>query len=264
MFLDKIIAEKKKEIKTIHNILRNYSESSLTKYSLLNSLSKPSNGKIHIIAEIKCNSPSKGIIRKNINIEQLAVAYKAGGASAISIITDKKYFNGSYTYITKVKNIVKLPILAKDFIIHPVQLELLKKAGADAVLLIMKIMDDNLYRQLYQKANELDLDVLVEVHSKEEIQRALELPIKMIGINRRNLSTLSVDKRITKNLIAYLPNSLIKVAESGIDNSNEIIMLKNIGYDACLIGTSLVKSYKPEKKLQKLLLKMKLEINNAY
>lgn len=148
------------------------------------------------------------------------------------------------------KKITNLPILAKDFIIHPIQLELLKKAGADSVLFIMRILDEDIYVNLFKKAMELDLDILAEVHGIEDIKKAIKLPIKMIGVNRRDLDDLTINKKLTYKLINYLPKETIKIAESGIENPVEIEYLKELGYNACLIGTALLKNY----KLRKLIL----------
>lgn len=245
MFLEKILLTKREEVKKIKKIIEDIKELNIEKRSLINSLSKK-NG-IHIIAEIKRSSPSLGIIKQNLDIAKMAISYQEAGSSAISIVTDETYFSASWKDIRKIKSITNLPILAKDFIIHPIQLELLKKAGADSVLFIMRILDEDTYFNLFEKAKELNLDVLVEVHNLEDIKFATKLPITMIGVNRRDLKNLTINKDLAKQLFDYLPKQAIKIAESGIENPAEIEHLRNIGYNACLIGTALLKSYKSRK-----------------
>lgn len=245
MFLEKILLIKREEAKKIKKIIEDIKELNIEKRSLINSLSKK-NG-IHIIAEIKRSSPSLGIIKQNLDIAKMAISYQEAGSSAISIVTDETYFSASWKDIKKIKSITNLPILAKDFIIHPIQLELLKKAGADAVLFIMRILDEDTYFNLFEKAKELNLDVLVEVHNLEDIKLATKLPINLIGVNRRDLNTLTIKRELTAKLFKYLPKQVIKIAESGIENVSEIKYLKNMGYAACLIGTALLRSYKSRK-----------------
>jgi len=249
MFLEKILSAKTKEIESIEDLIKKYKPSNVEKSSLINALNSDI-GRIHVIAEIKRASPSTSVLKKDLNIYPTIMAYKNGGASAISVVTDKTYFSGSYDDIIQVKKITNLPVLAKDFIIHPLQIKLMKTIGADAILLIMRILDDEKYKLLYQMAIESGLEILVEVHSKEEIERAMKMPVRMIGINRRDLDLLKIEKGITEVLFKYLPDEVIKIAESGIEDVQDLNNLQEIGYDACLIGSWLIKSNNPEALLK--------------
>jgi len=201
---------------------------------------------IAIIAEIKRASPSAGMLNQNLNVSAMVKAYEAGGASAISVITEDTFFHGSYADLEEAKLSTSLPVLAKDFILYHDQIVMSYYSGADAILLIMKLLDDVLYRQLYNSALLCGLEVVTEVNNKEEIDRALAMPVNIIGVNRRNLETLEVDKNKAEELVPFLPSGVIKIAESGISDSDEIDKLKDLGYDACLIGGSIVQSNNPE------------------
>ena len=194
-----------------------------------------------IISEIKKASPSKGIIRENFDPEEIAKIYQDNGATCISVLTDEKYFMGKNEYLTKVRKTVDLPILRKDFIIDPYQILETKLIGADCILLIMAMLSDEQAVNLEAKAMDIGLDVLVEVHDEEELNRALKLKTKLIGINNRDLKTLEVDINISKKLVKMIPNNYIVVCESGIESRVDIQAMKACNINTFLIGESLMR-----------------------
>ena len=175
-----------------------------------------------LIAEIKKASPSRGLIRNKFNPAELAVAYKNGGATCLSVLTDTPFFQGDNSHLIDVHSVVNLPILRKDFIIDPYQIFEARAIGADCVLLIMAALTDELATLLYHNAKELNMDVLIEVHDANELDRALALEPEIVGINNRNLKTLEVDLSTTERLAFKVPNNILMVSESGI--------YKNSGY----------------------------------
>jgi indole-3-glycerol phosphate synthase len=208
---------------------------------------------IHVIAEIKKASPSKGIIRKDFDAYALAREYAENGASAISMLTDKKYFQGNIQFISDVRASVYLPILRKDFIVDSYQLTEAKAFGADAVLLIAAALEPRQLRDLHDEGNELGLDCLVEVHNEQELA-ALDLKqVKIIGINNRNLSDFTVDVTTTLRVASFIPKGIIIVSESGISSRADIYHLAAHGIHAVLIGESLMRAESPGKALKSLL-----------
>ena len=198
------------------------------------------NNKMSLIAELKKASPSKGVIRWDFDVEEIAKAYEKAGASCLSVLTDKEYFQGKEEYILKVKDISNLPILRKDFIIDVYQIYESRVLGADCILLIMSALSDNQARELYNTAIELNLDVLIEVHDLNELQRALALKAQLIGINNRNLKTLDVNLSTSLDLVGAMPSHILKVSESGIKNYQDIQKLSDSGFHAVLVGESLM------------------------
>ncbi|MCK5284253.1 MAG: indole-3-glycerol phosphate synthase TrpC [Alphaproteobacteria bacterium] len=194
-----------------------------------------------IIAEVKKASPSKGVIRPDFDPVQIAKIYEENGATCISVLTDEPYFHGKDKYLNEIKMAVSLPLLRKDFIIDPYQIYESRALGADCILLIMSALSDKLATELYSLANELDMDVLVEVHNKDELKRALSFSPKMIGVNNRNLKTLEVNLQTSYDLAKNMPNNILKISESGISNKNTINKLTSAGYHGFLIGESLMR-----------------------
>lgn len=194
-----------------------------------------------LITEIKKASPSQGIIRSDFNPAEIAKIYEANGAACISVLTDEPYFQGRDEYLKIVKSASKLPLLRKDFMIDPYQIYESRALGADCILMIMAALDDRQALDMHQQAAELGMDVLVEIHDDEELDRALELAPAMIGINNRNLKTLDVDIETSFRLGQKIPANIIKVAESGISKSETIRDLQKAGFDAFLIGESLMR-----------------------
>ncbi len=208
-----------------------------------------------IIAEVKKASPSKGIIREDFNPLKIAEIYQENGASAISVLTDKLYFQGDINYIPDIKKIVTLPLLRKDFIIHEYQIFEARAYGADAFLLIAGILEKNQMKDYIHIGSELGMPALVEVHKKNELNDVLSVKADLIGINNRDLDTFKVDIRTTEKLIEYIPEDITVVSESGIEKRDDILHLKDIGVDAFLIGESLMKEKDIGRKLKELLSK---------
>jgi indole-3-glycerol phosphate synthase len=208
---------------------------------------------ITCIAEIKKASPSKGIITKDFVPTKIAREYKEGGAQAISVLTDEKFFHGKPEYIAAAKSASFLPILRKDFIIDEYQIYEARTIGADAILLIVSALTNDQLRSFITTADDLSLSVLVECHSKEEIERALDAGARIIGINNRDLQTFSVNVDLSLMLKNFIPNSCTTVSESGIKNYNTVQRLAQAGFDAVLVGEQLMAQSDRRKALYELL-----------
>ena len=207
---------------------------------------------IAVIAEIKQASPVKGVLAHELNIRQLAGCYRENGAAAISYITDNRFFRGRKELLPRVKEVTGLPVLRKDFIIDEIQLYETVGLQADMVLLITALHDYPELLALCEKSRELGLEVLLEVHDRGELQKAIDLPVKMLGINNRNLQDFSVDLHRSLELAPYIPPSMIKVSESGIKTREDVRLLREQGYNALLVGESLVTASDPGEKLREL------------
>ena len=257
--LDKILVTKKEEIatsklaKSIHD-LENDIRNNNDKRPFIKAIEEKFIGKdIAVIAEIKKASPSKGIIRANFNPDQIAKSYENGGATCLSVLTDKDYFQGNPSYIQLVKNHCKLPVLRKDFMIDHYQIFESKALGADCILLIVAALELNQMKELESLATELDMDVLVESHNEHELEKALQLNTKLIGINNRNLKTFDVSLQTTLNLLKEIPNGKITVTESGIFTSKDINLMKQHGIYSFLVGEAFMRDDDPGKSLKQLL-----------
>lgn len=194
-----------------------------------------------LIAEVKKASPSKGIIRADFDPVQIAKIYKEAGASCLSVLTDEPYFQGRDDYLLAIKDAVDIPVLRKDFMIDPYQIYESRILGADCVLLIMAALDDMKARELYMIACELHMDVLVEVHNLEELERAMRLDPMMVGVNNRNLKSLEVDVQTSYDLLMNIPVDCFKISESGISDYNTLKHLYDAGYGAFLVGEGLMR-----------------------
>lgn len=259
MILNKIIEQKKVEItkekqelplKDIKNQLQN---NNFPKNSFISKIeSDIAKNNIAIIAEVKKASPSKGVIREDFDHLEIAKIYENYGASSISVLTDEKFFQGSKGYLTEIKNQVNLPLLRKDFIIDPYQIYQAKLIGADCILLIMSILSEEEAINLEKIAIKNDLDVLVEVHNEEELQKALKLQTKLIGINNRNLKNMTIDINNSINLSKNIPQDKIIVCESGISDKNDIKLMQENNINCFLIGELFMRQNDIGKKLQEL------------
>lgn len=211
-----------------------------------------SNGsnKVALIAEVKKASPSKGLLCPNFDPAQLAQAYYAGGAAALSVLTDEKFFQGHLDYLEtcKAATLYQLPVLRKDFVVDPYQVVQARAYQADAILLIMACLEDKQARELFDLATSLRMSILVEVHNEAELERALRLGANIIGINNRDLTTFKVDLNTTTRLAQLLPSNFegVLVSESGISSHSEIEKLHDTGVNAVLIGETLVKAASTE------------------
>jgi len=192
--------------------------------------------RINIIAEIKRQSPSKGVIREDFNHLAIAEAYATAGAAAMSVLTEEDFFGGSLRFLTEIHQRVDVPLLRKDFIIDEYQIYEAKAAGASAMLLITAILNDELLTKFIQLAEEVNLDALVEVHSETEMRRAAAVGAKLIGVNNRDLTTFKVDLETSLHLAGIAPDDALLVSESGITSREDIQELRAAGYQAFLIG----------------------------
>ena len=210
-------------------------------------------GRCNVIAECKRRSPSRGVIREVYRPEEIAAGYVAAGAAAVSVLTEPAFFDGSLAHLAAVRARVNLPLLLKDFILSEYQLLEGRASGADAALLIVAALDDKELRGLARAARGLGLAVLTEVHDRRELDRALEAGAEVIGVNNRNLRTLTVDLTASRELIDVIPEDVVAVAESGLGTGADLATLCKAGYDAFLIGESLMRRPSPGAALATLL-----------
>jgi indole-3-glycerol phosphate synthase len=206
-----------------------------------------------IIAEVKRSSPSKGRIRKDFDPVKIAAIYQEHGARAVSVLTDKQFFEGKGAYLTAIKNAIALPLLRKDFIIDAYQIYETRVLGGDALLLIAAILEQGQLREYIQLSEQLGLATLVEVHTKPELGKALAAGAEIIGINNRDLKTFSTDLKRTLELTPMIPKGTIAVAESGISTRKDIELLMATGVNCFLIGEALMRADDIGKKLRELL-----------
>lgn len=198
-----------------------------------------------VIAEMKKASPSKGLLRAEYHPVALGRSYQAVGAAAISVLTDEPFFKGSLEDLAAVHDAVTIPVLCKDFILEPFQILEACAAGADAILLIVASHTDRMLRELAAAARSLGLDVLCEVHDRAELDRAIDLGFEVIGVNSRDLKTLQVNLQVHTELVEAMPQQVLRVAESGIRTAADVERLLEAGFDAFLVGESLMRQPDP-------------------
>lgn len=219
----------------------------------LEALRRPAAGPLHAIAEIKRASPSAGPIRPGALPERIAADYVAGGASAISVLTDERFFDGRLEFLGRVREAAPLPLLRKDFIIDPYQIAEARSAGADAVLLIAAALEGAALAELAAAAAVAGLDALVEIHDEAEAERAVAAGAMLLGVNHRDLATFTIDLGLTERLRPLLPEDVIMVAESGIRGAADVRRLADAGADAILVGEHLMRAASPRAALEELL-----------
>jgi indole-3-glycerol phosphate synthase len=207
----------------------------------------------NIIAEFKRRSPSAGIIRDDLTVGEIVHCYERGGACAISILTEEEYFWGSIADLRAARSATNLPLLRKDFIIDPIQIFEAASAGADAVLLIVAALDDLSLGELRALAeDELGLDALVEVHTSEELRRALNAGARIIGVNNRDLRAFQISLNTSERLIAEVPRGRILISESGLQSAESLLRLRKVGFRGFLVGEALMRAPDPETALRNL------------
>ena len=215
-------------------------------------LLKLANNQSAVIAEIKKASPSKGVIRENFDPASIAASYESGGAACLSVLTDVDYFQGADRYLQEARAACSLPVIRKDFLVDPYQIYEARALGADCVLLIVAALSETQLVDLNEIASSLGMDVLVEVHDEAELELALTLPNKLIGINNRNLHTFSVSLNTTISLLEQIPNDRVVVTESGIVSSEDVSLMRNSGVNSFLVGESFMRAAEPGEKLSEL------------
>ncbi len=253
--LDEIIAHKRKEIaerqslKPIKLLERSiYFETPvvpLTQYL-------QRKDKVGIIAEIKRASPSKGTINEHVDVEQLSIAYMQSGASALSVLTDTKYFSGSTEDLTIARKNNYCPILCKDFMVSEYQLIEAKSMGADCILLIAAALPVKTVKELALFARNLDLEVLLEVHDESELKKYAMPEVDLVGVNNRNLKDFTVSLERSLSLIDAIPDEFVKISESGIRSAEELLTLKEKGFQGFLLGGHFMEHFRPEEECRKL------------
>ena len=244
--LDKIVADKRKEVELKKSLIP---VSQLENSVLFNrkcvSLAESLKTGSGIIAEHKRRSPSKSVINQSLNVQDVVKAYEDAGVSGISVLTDGKYFGGSLEDLLYARASVEIPILRKEFMIDEYQVIEAKAHGADAILLIAAVLTEKELIYLANSAKNLGMDVLLEIHNEEELQKSLKVKADMIGVNNRNLKTFEVSIENSKNLAGSIPDEFVKVSESGISSTSAIADLKNYGFQGFLIGENFMKTENP-------------------
>jgi len=240
--LDRIVAVKREEVAALRRDGWPVPEMDLAPRRDFRASLEDDPDKVAVIAEIKKASPSKGLICADFNPEAIAADYEKGGARAISVLTDSQFFKGDIAYLARIRAVSSLPILRKDFIIHPCQIEQAKACGADAILLITAILDSSQLRDYRQMAEEMGLASLVEVHDRAEMETAIASGAGIIGVNNRNLKDFSLTLETTEELAAMLSAAHLLVSESGIFSRDDVARVQSAGARAVLVGESLMRA----------------------
>lgn len=258
--LDKIITDKKREVALKKSIIPvSQLEASVLFNGRTNSMSKLlKNSLSGIITEHKRRSPSKSVINNNHSVEDVAVGYQNAGACGISVLTDGKYFGGSLDDLLLAKASVNIPLLRKEFIIDEYQLLEAKAYGADAILLIAAVLTREEIKSLSKFAQSLALEVLLEIHNQEELEKAIMPSLDMIGVNNRNLKTFEVNLAYSKELAPKIPDEFIKVSESGISSVEAVNDLKQFGFQGFLMGEHFMKTDNPGKATSEFIRKISI------
>ncbi len=256
--LDKIIKDKKAEValkkKVIpYSQLENTALFNATTLSMCHLIKNSDTG---IIMEHKRRSPSRDVINNSLSVEEVVIGYQNAGACGISVLTDGKYFGGSLDDLVLAKACCQIPILRKDFIVDEFQILEAKAHGADVILLIASVLNRLEIIKLSQLAKNLQLEVLLEVHNKEELENSMMPSIDLVGINNRNLKNFEVSLETSLQLVTLIPDNFLKISESGIDSEDAIKKLKNCGFQGFLMGDYFMKSDNPGEKAKKMIEKL--------
>ena len=209
-------------------------------------------GRPAVIAEVKKASPSRGVLREDFDPAQIAASYERGGATCLSVLTDADFFKGAESYLSQARAACTLPVLRKDFIIDPYQVYEARVIGADCILLIVAALGDAMLLELLQLAGNLGMDVLVEVHDREELDRALQTDAPLIGINNRNLRSFATSLDVTLGFLDLIPDERLVVTESGIHTVEDVSLMRARGVNAFLVGEAFMKAPEPGEKLREL------------
>jgi len=256
MILDEIIARKRlivaelKRTRSVSDLLETTAASAPAPRDFPRAIRE--GGEPAVIAEIKKASPSAGVIRHDLDVAAIVKSYEEGGAAAVSVIIEEEFFLGKLEYLRQARDAGGLPVLCKDFIIDPIQVHAARTAGADALLLLAAVLDQDSLVSLLKTARSLGMACLVEVHDEDELARVLETDAKIIGINNRDLRTFDVKLETTLSLRPLVPSDRLVVSESGIHERSDMETLAAAGVDAVLVGTSLMRATDPGQKLKEL------------
>lgn len=257
MILNKIVEEKKREIERaktevpLAELVRKSADFVGQFRNFKEAISRK--GQINLIAEIKKASPSKGVLREDFEPVEIARAYEASGACALSILTEEKFFQGSIGYLKTVREAVNLPILRKDFIIDEYQIYESVCSGADAILLIAQLLSGEQLKEFYALCTRLQLDAVCEVHNEDELDKVLAADCAIIGINNRDLDTFKEDLQVSARLIKKIPKGKIIISESAIKSRKDIKYLQSLGVNTVLVGEAFMRSADIEAKVKELL-----------
>ena len=253
--LEKIINSKIEEVKVLKNLhsIKDFEKRSFFQRkteSLKKRLELSHHG---IIAEHKRKSPSKSVINNDIKLEEVILGYDTANVSGISVLTDKKYFGGNTNDLLKARELTKIPIIRKEFIIDEFQILEAKACGADVILLIAACLNEKQIKNLSEFAKSLNLEVLIEIHNNQELEKCLLNSIDIIGVNNRNLKTFEVDIENSINLSDIIPENFVKISESGISSAKEISILRKHGFKGFLIGETFMRKKDPGKEVLKMI-----------
>lgn len=253
--LEKIINSKIEEVKVLKNL---YSIKDFEKRSLFERKTESLKIRLElshhgIIAEHKRKSPSKSVINNDIKLKEVILGYDTANVSGISVLTDKKYFGGNTNDLLKARELTKIPIIRKEFIIDEFQILEAKAYGADVILLIAACLNEKQIKNLSEFAKSLNLEVLIEIHNNQELEKCLLNSIDIIGVNNRNLKTFEVDIENSINLSEIIPENFVKISESGISSAKEISILRKHGFKGFLIGETFMRKKDPGKEVLKMI-----------
>ncbi len=256
--LKKILARKVEEIadscerESLKALSQRAANASQVRGFLQSMQDKIATGQAAVIAEIKKASPSKGVIREHFDPAAIAKSYQQGGACCLSVLTDRDFFQGGPEYLQQARSVCDLPVIRKDFIIDPYQVYEARAMGADCILLIVSALGDAALRELYGLAQHLEMDVLIEVHDRDELDRALQLSPPMIGINNRNLRTFEVTLDTTLAMLDHIPQDCLLITESGIVTEQDVTVMRTNNVHAFLVGETFMRADSPGDALHEL------------
>ena len=256
--LNKILLRKQQEIETrqgqvsLADLQQQAAQASAPRGFVAALRSRVDRGLAAVIAEIKKASPSKGVIRENFDVVEIAKSYQAGGASCLSVLTDRDFFQGHEDYLVAARAACELPVIRKDFIVDPYQVVEARAIGADCILLIVAALEDEALAELHAQARSLGMDVLVEVHDREELERALRLDLELVGINNRDLRTFDTRLETTIELLGLIPAGCLVVTESGIHTREDVALMRQHDVHAFLVGEAFMRKPDPGQELREL------------